>query len=369
MKRVIVALLSLAIFVVCAGIAFGGNVDSADIVDGAVITSKIADSAVTTVKIADGAVTSAKINSAGLDADTLDGIDSTGFAAAQHTHQEFASKPENVLVVAKSGGDYTSIQQAIDASTPTADDPVLIEIKPGVYTENIIMKSYVHLKGSGPDNTIIQALVTSSDVIYCNNARYYSINNLGITGGTSAIRAESSSSYGVYEGNRLYSNSKFGISIYLSNSVDAIDNEIYSNGLGGIAYSSISSGDIVGNHVHNNTGTGISTNTSNSYTIIKDNWVYNNSNDGIQVADNSRVVKNTVYSNNRYGIYQSTGSYYPYMVVYNNVTNNNTSDFYISSDLRSYCNFNFNIYNTIDGPGTVSGSFNANTSGGPAPNL
>ena len=41
--------------------AFGGQIETDDLADGAITTSKIADSAITTAKIADGAITTAKI--------------------------------------------------------------------------------------------------------------------------------------------------------------------------------------------------------------------------------------------------------------------------------------------------------------------
>jgi hypothetical protein len=55
----------------------------------------------------------------------------------------------NRLLVGPSGGDYTSIQAALNAIEPTADGHFIIEVAPGEYTESVRMKSFVHLKGSG----------------------------------------------------------------------------------------------------------------------------------------------------------------------------------------------------------------------------
>lgn len=58
---------------------------------------------------------------------------------------EFRKIPgwENIITVAKSGGDYTSIQTAITAAS--ADDVVLI--MPGDYTENLTLKDDVYVVG------------------------------------------------------------------------------------------------------------------------------------------------------------------------------------------------------------------------------
>lgn len=54
----------------------------------------------------------------------------------------------NTRIVAKSGGQYTSIQAAIDSVTDAAaDNKYTIQVYPGTYTENIVMKDYVNVIG------------------------------------------------------------------------------------------------------------------------------------------------------------------------------------------------------------------------------
>ncbi len=88
-----------------------------------------------------------------LNADLLDGQHAATF------QQHYA----NVVVVAKSGGDFTTVQAAIDSiTTANADNPYLVWVAPGVYSETVTMKPYVHLQGAGQDATIITSSVTSS---------------------------------------------------------------------------------------------------------------------------------------------------------------------------------------------------------------
>ncbi len=62
----------------------------------------------------------------------------------------------NRLLVAPSGGDFKSIQAAIDSVTPTASSPWLIEIAAGTYLEQLTLKSYLHPKGAGIEATIVR---------------------------------------------------------------------------------------------------------------------------------------------------------------------------------------------------------------------
>ncbi|MBN2894324.1 MAG: hypothetical protein JXK05_00330 [Campylobacterales bacterium] len=75
-----------------------------------------------------------------------------------------SKKVKNVVTVAKSGGDYTDIQQAIDSiSGASESNPYLIYIGPGTYYpgNQIVMKPYVSMSGSGEGVTIVTG--TKSD--------------------------------------------------------------------------------------------------------------------------------------------------------------------------------------------------------------
>ena len=88
-----------------------------------------------------------------VDADTVDGL----HASELETHYQ------NVVVVAKSGGDYTSVQAAINSITnAAADNAYLVWVAPGVYSETVTMKPYVHLQGAGQEATVISSTASSS---------------------------------------------------------------------------------------------------------------------------------------------------------------------------------------------------------------
>lgn len=82
----------------------------------------------------------------GLNADLLD-----GFRA-----WDFRQVPPKVIVVAQSGGDFTSIQAAINSITdegPT--NRYLISVAPGIYSGTVVMKANIDIEGSGTGITTI----------------------------------------------------------------------------------------------------------------------------------------------------------------------------------------------------------------------
>jgi len=93
----------------------------------------------------------------------------------------------NVIVVAKSGGDFTDPVAAVNSiSDASASNPYLIKIMPGTYEigSNITMKNHVSIEGSGQETTYINATYSTpyssggSLVVAANNSR---ISNLSLT--------------------------------------------------------------------------------------------------------------------------------------------------------------------------------------------
>lgn len=65
---------------------------------------------------------------------------------------------EHVIVVAKSGGDYSSVAAALSSiAGPSADNRFLIWVAPGIYNESELahVRPYVHLRGAGPNATVL----------------------------------------------------------------------------------------------------------------------------------------------------------------------------------------------------------------------
>src|SRR3990172_4553953 len=173
------------------------SVGTSHLIDGNVTTAKIMNSAVGSTQISDGSVTSVDVgfNYAGSASKGGAASDLSCVGCVSQTELNFLvpGKPAHRLVVATSGGDYTSISAALAAVSPTASDPYVIDVMPGTYTENVTMKSYVHLRGAGREVTTIQSPSTTSNVIYLSYLTNTAISGFTIRGGLYGISNNSSS--------------------------------------------------------------------------------------------------------------------------------------------------------------------------------
>ena len=87
----------------------------------------------------------------GIPAGFADGTDDTGNVSYEY-----------VVTVAKSGGDYSSIADAMSNISPSASAHYLVRVMPGTYEEQVTVPQYVHLMGSGPHTTIISGAYTGN---------------------------------------------------------------------------------------------------------------------------------------------------------------------------------------------------------------
>lgn len=89
----------------------------------------------------------------GVPAGFADGVDDVGGDYA------------GVITVAASGGDFTSVAAALASiASPSADSRYLVRVMPGTYNESelVHVRPYVHLKGAGPNATVIASARTAA---------------------------------------------------------------------------------------------------------------------------------------------------------------------------------------------------------------
>jgi hypothetical protein len=83
-------------------------------------------------------------------------------AAPYALYARKAQSPARVVLVAQSGGDYASIQAAIDSiDRADAGNPYLVWVAPGTYNETVTMRPYIHLQGAGQEATVITSTVST----------------------------------------------------------------------------------------------------------------------------------------------------------------------------------------------------------------
>ncbi len=97
-----------------------------------------------------------------------------------------SGRPSNVIYVAKSGGDFNTITEALDSISGANNlNPYLIKVAPGEYNERVKMKPWVGIEGSGEGLTKITYTgstdILSATVTGANNSqlRYLSVENRG----------------------------------------------------------------------------------------------------------------------------------------------------------------------------------------------
>ena len=90
----------------------------------------------------------------------------------------------NVVIVAKSGGDFTSIQAAVNSiTTATVSNPFLVWVAPGTYGERISLKPNVEIHGAGSTLTRITSTggatrTAAATVVLANQS---AIRHIGVT--------------------------------------------------------------------------------------------------------------------------------------------------------------------------------------------
>jgi len=247
-------------------------------------------------------------------------------------------KQDNLIIVDKNGGgEYTSIQEAINKEP----DGTTIYIKNGIYNEIINIKKKINLIGENKEYTIIHSISEQNKYSICIGApeiviKKLSIKNSGPGLYTCGIKIIASKiqilDCNIYE-------TPVGIAIFTSNNI--IDNcEFYGctdEGLVllGTSYSECKNNKITNCKFYNNCdGIELQYSTDN---IITNCEFYNNTHTGIDaiVSSNDRNIISScnIYNNNVHGVYLSSSSYNK--IIYCDILNNEDGNIVMNKDSQN----------------------------------
>jgi len=208
------------------------------------------------------------------------------------------------ITVAPSGADFSSIQAAADA----ANFGDLINITPGVYSENLIINKTIALRGIGAPVIEIGGQHANGPAIML-LADGISLEGLVIVNSSSTAGEPSGTGIEVHSGNNTISaniiKGAFGSGINLFNSSNnTIARNQGNSSLTGLSlrYSSFNS--IMSNNFSYNQGDGISLNYSKNNTVESNEVSYNRGRGFVlDSADNNSLLFNTASYNRASGLY------------------------------------------------------------------
>ncbi len=201
-----------------------------------------------------------------------------------------------IYVNVDGGADYTSIQDAINAS----NDGDTVYVYGGIYFEDIVISKSITILGENRDITMIDTNGTGNG-IYVNasfvDVKGFTVSNSGTNYFDAGIHLDKVQGCNI--SNNYLSNNKYGVLLYNSD------------------WNHLS-----GNNASNNV-CGLCLRSSNSNNIFNNN-LFLNEIEGIYLASaNNNNIKNNNASNNNYGIYLETSSYNN---IISNIAVSNTKD-------------------------------------------
>lgn len=200
------------------------------------------------------------------------------------------------LIVCPSGCTYSSIQTAIDASSPGDT----VEVQSGTYYEEVVVDKTLKLQGENRDTTIIYGNNGAIVQVEANNSV---VSGFNLQNGGYGVAID-----GTHYNNMITDNNAsgmFGASVCLAFG----------------SHHNIISNNILNSNVHD----GIFFVYSSNYNTISGNTVNGNGYYGllIQQSHNNTIKDNNITSNNIHGIYMHEGS--SNNIVYNNNLINNVN--------------------------------------------
>jgi len=210
------------------------------------------------------------VSNAGGDVDFIAGANMTitpNDGANTITFSSSAGGYHHVFTVAQSGGDFTSIQAAIDNCTsPSPGNTYLVRVMPGNYPEWVTCSSFVRLQGAGKHVCRIQGNVTAADSC--------TIDGFGIEGGITCTGTSPTITHNIVnnEGVGIWITDEGKPWIKENEIVDCDGFGIHCDGWGTDAW-------IIANKIERNTGGGIQ--CTNSSPTISNNQILENNSYGI----------------------------------------------------------------------------------------
>ena len=198
------------------------------------------------------------------------------------------------------GGQYTTIQQAVNAAT--SDDT--IRVAPGTYTENVVVNKSVTITAASGQPTV-QAADSSADVFLLTSAGVH-IDGLKITGGASGVHIQQTSKCTVT--NVVARDNKRAVYLSYSSNNKVSDSDLANNGYG--VYSDYSSNNTIASNVatgeagaDNALGDGVFLNYGDSNTVTRNNLSVNQDY-GISLYHSPRnfISNNTISTNKQIGV-------------------------------------------------------------------
>ena len=251
-----------------------------------------------------------------------------------------------IIVDASGGADYTTIQNAVNASV--AED--LIIVYPGIYSENVVIDRQLDIISTGGAALTSVTAASATKHVFEITADRVTIDGFSVSGATGSLRAGIylSSSYDSMLINNIVSGNSYGIYLSSSGNGTLVNNTVSCNGLNGIYLVSSHNNTLADNAVSDNEWNGLFLISSSNITLVN-NAVSNNAWDGIYMVSliNSTLKNNTISNNNGNGISLSFSSNN------NSMTNNSVSKnaahgirLFSSSDNLIYNNLFNNSVNT-----------------------
>lgn len=273
-------------------------------------------------------------------------------------------------VVAKSGGDFTTITEALALGSNCTNNPVVIDIMPGLYRENLNLTGFnacTHLRGSGMGLTTILGTGGTTPVINtgiqcagCGTPQTIMVSGVTVqgNGGQDGVFA----SYGTLtlSDSRVTNTGTAVGSIY---GTAIVRNSVIERNVTG-ASTSYGALHLESNKIIMNSGTGVFGALNVVDNLIQGNRIGIWINSQPHANASANISGNTITQNSVDGMYiSSMGT----LVIKDNKITNNGNDINARWQTNINTTLAFNTYDTIN-PANVNKVYNINSAGVPWPN-